>query len=838
MHQFSLKQVFEKLKSRESGLTDLEAQNRQKKYGLNEIKKEKNFSVWLVFVRQFENLMTWLLLSAMAFSFFLGEYLDFAVIGLISVFNILLGFIQEYRAGKIALSLANFIEPKAVVLRNNQKKLISVKELTIGDIVFLESGNIVPADCYLIKAHDLQMNESSLTGESLPVIKVVGNLSEETIVAERKNILYCSTVVVSGVASAMIFQIGKNTEIGKIVKNGQAEKRKIMPLERKIKKLGGQLAGLVFVFIAVIFVVGLFSGVSFLKMLYTAISLAVAAVPEGLPSVVTLTLAIGAVKLMKSGLLVKKLSAVETLGETTVIASDKTGTITENRLTVEKVWAINKEFSNKDFQTKNLLLLKKAAQLCNNAWRNDWNYFGDPLEIALLKFSDEKNSSYKRISEIPFSSEKKLMSVIAQKDDQEETFSKGAPEIIWQNCQYIFSDGQIKEKTLEMNLRFAEILRDWAEQSLRMIAFSTTTGRQNIFLGLVGLLDPPRQSSALAVSQSAVAGVDFFMLTGDYEATAMAIAKKVNITGRILNGQQLEKMTERELEAEINKGARIFARILPKHKAKILDILQSRGEIVAMTGDGVNDVPALRAANLGVTFKEGSDFAKSSSEAIITDGGLSSIVEAIGIGRQIFNNIRKFLLFLLSGNLAELLLVFGGIIFDVGTLLLPVQILWINLITDGLPALALGLEPVNMDVMKRPPNRPDERILTKGNYAQILFFGCVMAGLSFIVFRMFSYDSVYAGTMAFNCLVFLQMVNVLNVRSVKSIFKNKFFRNKYLFGAVLISIIMQFTAVYSPLNKYLHLAPVKAKDWLIILAFGFLVLVIGEIYKKLFRKKI
>ncbi|MFA6536979.1 MAG: cation-transporting P-type ATPase [Patescibacteria group bacterium] len=835
-HSLNKNQVLGKLHARESGLTDIEVENRRSRYGFNEIKNKKEFSAWLILGRQFANLMIWLLFFAMGVSFYLGEFLDVGVIGAIIVLNILFGFFQEYRAGKIAIGLENFLEPSVTVLRDNQKKIILARELTTGDVVFLESGNIVPADCYILHSQNLQVDESRLTGESLGVTKKENILPEDTSLTERTNLLFASSVVLSGVAVVIVLAIGKEMEIGKILKTGREQGRKNIPLEQKIKKLGGQIALFVFLLTLLIFVVGLIFGLGFSKMFYVAISLAVAAVPEGLPSVVTLTLAIGSVKLMKKGLLIKRLSSVETLGETTIIASDKTGTLTENRMIVQKVFFANSEYNINNLQSADLQMVKKASALCNNAWFSNGQYFGDQMEVALLKFADFSIAGYSRISETPFSSETKMMSVVVRQNNNEEVFTKGAPEVVWEQCQNILKNGKIEKKTESDIEIFNKTLSIWTEQSLRVIALAQQEKNKNVFLGMIGFLDPPRQDSAVAINACREAGIDFFMLTGDHEATALAIAERVHISGRSLNGAKLSKMSDQQIEAEISRGAHIFARVLPEHKSKILDILQKRGEIVAMTGDGVNDVPALRKANLGVAVNDSVDFAKASAEAIITDGGLNSIVEAVSVGRQIFNNIRKFLLFLLSGNLAELLIVFLSVIFTAGLPLLPVQILWINLVTDGLPALALGVEPVGVGVMKRKPNRPDENLLTKSNYAQIFLFGSVMAILSFAVFAYYYFDRAYAMTMTFNCLVILQIFNLFNVRTSHPLVFKRLFHNKYLTGAIIITVILQLIIIYTPINKFLHLVPIAWQDWLVVLLCGLIVLLVGEVYKKILKK--
>jgi P-type Ca2+ transporter type 2C len=844
------KELFASLKSSDKGLTSSEAEKRLQKHGSNELKKEQGASPWKILVSQFNSFIVYILIGAFVVSLLLGEVLDASVIGAIIILNALLGFVQEYKAEKSIEALQKLATPTSVVLRNGQKKEINSQELVPGDVVFLEAGNTVPADCYLLEAIALQVDESHLTGESVPVNKKTTVQKSGLSLNDQVNMLFSSTTVTTGRALAIVTTTGMHSEIGKIAGIMQASEKEQTPLQKKLQKLGIKLGVLVLILCVFIFLAGYLVGQPWLEMLLVAISLAVAAIPEGLPAVVTISLAVGVQIMIRKNVLIRKLSAVETLGSTTVICTDKTGTLTRNEMTVQSIYANNHvikvtgkgydekgnfKVDGKSFDTKTVSKLIEAGVVCNDASKVDKFYMGDPTEIALLVLGKKADiyPDYSRVREIPFTSETKYMATWNQVGDDNTIFMKGAPEIVLGKCNRILINNKVRDLNQKDRDDIYGINEDFASGALRVLGFAySPSGEEKdlIFLGLMGMIDPPRADVKESIAQCKDAGIRVVMITGDHVLTAQAIGERIGITGEAITGVALDKLSQKEFNKKVN-DVNIYARVSPEHKVKILEAHKDKGQIVAMTGDGVNDAPAIKRADIGIAVNSSSDVTKQAADMILTDNHFKSIVSAIAEGRHIFNNIRKFVKFLLSCNLSELLTVFISVIIGLGSPLLAVQILWMNLVTDGLPALALSAEPMYKRVMKSPPRDPREPIMNRITLVEMFLVGFVMTTITIFLYTRYLDNPVYAGTVAFTTLVFLQLFYSFSVRSRLSIFKRSLFDNWKLLAAVGISATLQLLVLYTPLNVFMKTEPLLMKDLLIVVGSAFLVVVVVELFK-------
>ncbi|OYT32764.1 ATPase [Candidatus Woesearchaeota archaeon ex4484_78] len=866
-YQKELRQVFEDLKTNEQGLTTKEAQERLKIYGLNKIRKEKKTSALTIFLSQFSSPIIWILIVAMIISFIVKEMIDFYVIGAIVVINAFLGFVQEYRAEEAITKLMKLLSLKATVIRDGKVEEIDATELVPGDILALETGQKIPADARLIEITNLQMQEASLTGESLPVNKKICTYHKEVAVADRKNMVFSGTIVTKGHGKAVVTGTGMNTEIGKIATLIQETKPELTPLQKQLKKLGAFLGIAVILIALAVFGIGILGGNPWEAMLMAAIAIAVAAIPEGLPAVVTISLALGVQRMALRNALMRKLPSVETLGACSVICSDKTGTLTHNEMTVTKIY-VNREVISvggsgyepegsfsKD--PKKFKLLLKIGALNNNTKiikeNKTWKVIGDPTEAALIVSAKKANldieelkNKYQRIKEIEFTSERKMMTTIHKIKNEKIAFSKGAVEIILNKCNRILVNGRLERLTKAEKEKILEENETFAKQALRILGFAYKEfkgiyakgeiEKDMIFVGLQAMIDPPRKEVKDAIDKCKTAGIKVIMITGDYATTATAIAKELGITGKTITGIELDKI---ENLNEIVEKIGIYARVNPAHKLKIIKALQAKGHIVAMTGDGVNDAPALKKADLGIAMGiTGTDVAKEASDMVLADDNFTTIVNAVEEGRRIFDNIKKFVEYLLSSNMGEILTVFTAMLLRWPLPITALQILWINLATDGLPALALGIEPTEPNIMKRPPRKPTEHIVNKKRGILILIIGLIMMlGTLFIFDRYETKSIVYAQTAAFATLVMFQMFNVLNQRSEDiSLFKLGFFTNKKLLGAVLISVMLQVVIIFVPFfNKIFGTTPLKIIDIVWVLGISSTVLIFGEIVK-FFRK--
>ena len=876
-YQSTLKEVFSRLKRSKEGLTQEEAEIRLKEYGYNEIKGKHTIFPVKIFLSQFKNFIVIILIIAAVIAALipvvekgynninLWDMKDSIVISIILFLNAIFGFIQEYKAEKAIEALKKLASPKAKVIRNKKEYEIPARELVPGDIIILDEGDKISADARLIKTINLEVQESTLTGESMPVEKKIGVLKDKGL-AERSNMIFSGTIVTRGKALAVVVKTGMETEIGKIASLIQQTKEGPTPLQKKLSQLGKFIGILVLVISAIVFGVGVLSGIEILDMFIRAVSLAVAAVPEGLPAVVTISLAIAVQRMVKKNALVRKLHSVETLGSTNVICADKTGTLTHNKMTVTKLYANKKIISvggqgysreGKFSQNpKNFELLLQIGTLCNDSKVNfeKEEIIGDPTEAALIVSAakagidrEEIEKEHPRLEEIPFSSERKLMTTVHEIKGSRYAYTKGAPDIVLEKCNKVYENGKIKKLTKKDKESILKVNDNFAKDALRVLGFAfkkldkKLDEKDLVFVGLQAMIDPPREDAIQAIKAAKLAGIRVMMITGDQELTAKAIAKQLNITGNSITGQELK---DEEIENVIDDIS-IYSRVTPKQKMDIVEALQKKDKIVAMTGDGVNDAPALKKADIGIAVGSGTDVAKEASNMIITDDNFASIVNAIKEGRIIYDNIRKFVFYLLSSNMGEVLTIFLAILvagifgwYNNGILILPllaIHILWINLVTDGLPALALSIEPEEPGIMERKPRDKKERILSTSLFLRMFLIGLIMTLGTLFLFDKYSPDinPMKAQTVAFTTLMMFQMFNVINSRSHdKSIFKIGFFSNKYLIGAIAISIILHLSIIYTSFGaSVFETTFLSAIDWLYIIAVSSSVLIFGEIYK-------
>ncbi len=913
------KLVLENLKTDEkTGLDPEEVQRRLEQYGFNEL-KEAPKAGWLEkFLDQFRDTLVLILLVATVVSFLLWFYnpeeaaypYDSIIILLIVLANAVLGFIQESRAEKSLEALKKMAAPYAWVLRNGKRAHIPAREVVPGDILFLEAGDKVAADARLLQVSTLKVNESAFTGESIPVEKATQAIQEETVtVGDQKNMVFMGTAVTYGRGKAVVTATGMNTEIGKITHLLQQTPPEETPLQKNLDEVGKRLGGLILIICGIVFLTGLVTegahtlqGV--LGIFMFGLALAVAAIPEGLPAVITIALALGVQKMAEKNAIVRRLSAVETLGSTTVICSDKTGTLTRNEMTVRKIWVDGKilevtgegykprgefrwnqkSFSPQDPHLKRLLLI---AGLCNNARlvqrEEGWDIEGDPTEGALVVAAEkggwilaDLELRYPRLEEIPFSSERMRMITVHREEGREVAYLKGAPEVVLNLCNRIFMNGQVCELTPQQRQNILKINEEMAGSALRTLAmayrplpgdlrddrgnFSLNKVEQDfIFVGLMGMIDPPRREAIEAVARCKQAGMKPVMITGDHKLTAIAIAKELNIIqddkAQVITGKELEALSQQELN-ELAREVKVYARVSPQHKVRIVEALKSQGHIVAMTGDGVNDAPALKKADIGVAMgKVGTEVAKEAGDMILTDDNFATIVTAVEEGRAIFENIRKFISYLLSSNVGEVVSMFVGVMLShflgfihEGETFLPLtatQLLWVNLVTDGFPALALGVDPKSPDIMSRPPRNLQEQVISPWMWYRIFFIGTFI-GLAILIVLDAYYpgglwdfkpvaDPDYGRTMAFTTLVMFEMFNAFNFRSFhQSVFKVGVFKNLWLIGAVALSVGLQLLVIYMPvLQRAFHTVPLGAIDWVVVILVSSTVLIFMEITKLL-----
>lgn len=872
-YNYPVNKILDEFKTSSKGLSQQEAEKRLEKYGLNEIKEEKKISLFQIFFNQFKSPLIYILLFAIIITLAIGEYTDSVIISIIVVINAVLGFSQEYKAEKSIEALKKLTSLKATVVRDGTEKRILAKDLVPGDIIRLEEGEKIPADARLIEVISLETHESALTGESTPIAKEINAIKEKKPIAEQSNMIFSGTVITRGRGKAIVVRTGMRTEIGKIAEMMQSEKKEQTPLQLELAKFGKLLGIAIIVICIIVFLTGLLRGNEIVEMFVTAIALAVAAIPEGLPAVVTITLAMGVTRLVKKNALVRKLHSVETLGCTNVICTDKTGTLTKDEMTVKELFVNNnlikvtgQGYSRTgvflDSKPEDYELFLRISSLCNNATINHKQIFGDPTEIALLVcaakanlFRENLEQDFPRIHEFPFDSERKMMTTIHKNKGKEIVFVKGGPKQVIDNCSFYYDDGEIIRLTKSKKEEFLEKNREMASKALRVLAMAfrelpekTKYSTENIekdlvFVGFTGMMDPPRAEVKDAIELCRKAGIRVIMLTGDQRTTAKAVGIQIGLINKddkVITGMDIMELSDKEFD-NVVKETSIFARISPKDKIRIVDSLKKYGNVVAMTGDGVNDAPALKKADIGIAMGiTGTDVSKEASDMILLDDNFASIVNTIKEGRGIYDNIKKFVEYLLSSNLGEILVILVAMLIGMPLPLIAIYILWINLVTDGLPALALSVDPIEPGIMERKPRKKDSQIFSKNIILRMTAVGIIMCIGTLALFKLYDpvNNLVYAQTIAFSTLMMFQMFNVLNCRSERnSLFKIGIFSNKYLIGAIAISILLQVMVIHTPLAIFFKTTPLLLIDWVYVILMSSTVLIFGEIIK-LIRNKI
>ena len=877
----------------EKGLTNEEVKKRQEKYGLNQLKAAKKKSLLQRFADQFKDFSIIVLIIAAIVSGAVGiaegeGVTDTIIILLVVIVNAIIGVTQESKAEKSLEALQKLTDHASKVIRNGEVTVIPAKELVPGDIVVLDTGDYIPADLRIIEAINLKSQEASLTGESVPVEKTNKKIEDEEIgLGDRVNMLFSSSLVTYGRGKGIVVETGMTTEVGKIAGIINSTQKQETPLQQKLNKLGKTLGIAALSICIFIFIIGLIQGKEPIHMFMTAVSLAVAAIPEGLVAVSTIVLAIGVQKMVKRNAIVKRLPAVETLGSSTVICSDKTGTLTKNQMTVEKIFIkgeikdLNKIQENDINQDLEKLVF--ANMLCNDTKiSKDGTLTGDPTETALvdmalkLKFSQDIYNQMPRIDEVPFDSDRKLMTTVNEQNGKYIVFTKGGVDELLNKCNSYLFNGEIKQDLSNRVNTIKQKNEEMAKEALRVLACAykeldhkpTKEEMQNIengliFIGMVGMIDPPREEAKKAVEKCKTAGIKTVMITGDHKVTATAIAKKLGILendDEALTGQELEKMSDEELEKNVRHYS-VYARVSPEHKVRIVKAWQKNGEIVAMTGDGVNDSPALKTSDIGCAMGiVGTDVAKEAADVILTDDNFATIVSAVEEGRRIYDNILKVIQFLLSSNVGEIVVLFIATlctplfanwfgITDITHLeiLLPIHILWINLVTDSLPALALAFDPANSDIMNRKPNKPEKGVFTKGMTWRVIYQGIMIGLLTLAAFMIglattttpidgltLDESKIEVGqTMAFVTLALSELVHVFNVRNNKqSLFKTKVFNNSKLIWAVLGSAALMIIILAVPVLREIFSIPLlPTQNILELIGLIIAPLIIVEIFK-------
>mgnify|MGYP004534786925 CR=1 FL=1 len=849
--------------NREKGLTEEEVKNRLQKNGKNQLEDKKKEPIWIRFLKQFNDFMIIILILASLISAMVAkwqgshDYFDSIIIIGIVIFNAILGMIQESKAEKSLEELKKMSAPMAKVKREGKVCMVPSEDIVVGDLVLLEAGSLVPADCRVIKSANLQVEESALTGETLPVEKQVDVvLKENTALGDRVNMAYATTIVLKGSGEGIVTNTGMDTYVGKIAHMMMHHETPETPLQRKLGEVG-KILGLVCLFICFfIFIIGIFKKIPPIEMFMTSVGLAVAAIPEGLPAIVTIVLSIGVTKMARKNAIIRKLPAVETLGSSSVICSDKTGTLTQNKMQVMQVKGLQPD----DKIEEKILEL---GSMCTDSYvgkEGEKNVsYGDPTEIAILQKTKEqgktKEAFYEkmpRVGEIPFDSSRKLMTTIHQISKEKwRIITKGAPDVLIKRCQYGYQNGKIESKNKEMERKIKKQNETMATQALRVIGVSykdvnqlpekwdtDSVEKDLIFVGLIGMMDPPREGVKEAIYNCKRAGIKTVMITGDHVITAKAIAKKIGILEEhdlAITGEEMDTIPESSFEKQINKYA-VFARVSPEHKVKIVEAFQKTGAVVAMTGDGVNDAPALKKADIGVAMgKNGTDVAKNAADMVLADDNFVTIVEAVKEGRTIFTNIQKAIHFLIATNIGEIVAIFMGLLLGLKSPLLAIQLLWINLVTDSLPAIALGLEPAEKNVMKRKPVDKKKGIFADGLWGKILVEGMMIGFLTLIAFMLGNayYGLTVGRTMAFVVLGMAELVHCFNIKSDESILKTGIWENKYLIGAFLVGTLLQVGVVcVQPIADIFKLVPLNRIQWMYVLLLSFAPIAIVEAQKK------
>lgn len=845
------------------GLSNKEVIQLRKKYGLNEIQGKKSISPIYIFLEQFNDFIIWVLLVATGLSYALGEKADAITIIIIVIMNAILGFIQEFRTEKSLEALKKLSMPKAKVYRNGKHEIIDTREIVPGDIVIVESGDRIPADSYIVFESNLEVDESLLTGESVSVKKRSGNLKNIeniNIKEDKNNMVFMGTTVTSGKAELIVLNTGMKTEMGKIAGMLSDIKTEKSPLKEKLDSVGKILVYICFAICILVVVMGVIRGENIADMFLLGVSLAVAAIPEGLAAIVTISLAIGVSRMVKKNVLIRKLPSVETLGSVSVICTDKTGTLTENNMTLREIY-FNGNTYKYDIRKKNDEMFKKVITYCNEViideGTNIKDSIGNAVEKTLIeayyKSADEfikEKGKAKRLYDNPFNSDRKKMSVIVRENGKDVAYIKGATEKLIEGCTKIYENGNVVKLDEFKKRRIYNSLEEMSSRALRCIGLAyktenirkdTSIEKDMIFIGIAGIIDPPRKEVKDSIEKCKRAGINTIMVTGDHRKTAFAVGYEIGIAKSLdetMEGSEIDKLSDEELSIATNK-IKIFARVTPNHKLRIVEAVQRNGKVVAMTGDGVNDAPAIKKANIGISMGiSGTDVTKESSSMILLDDNFSSIVHAVEEGRNIYNNIRKFIRYLLSCNLGEVLTMFLASLFALKVPLLPIQILFVNLATDGLPAIALGLDGSVDDLMSKKPRDKKESIFADGLLEKILIRGTLIG-----VCTIFAYiASIYLNlsletsrTIALSTLVLSQLFHVFECKSENvSIININPFSNMYLVISALISLIMLLSSIYVPyLGGIFKTTPLSINEWGIVIFFSGIIAVLSSIFLSL-----
>ena len=819
----NIQEVLQAFHSSSEGLTTSSVEKAREEYGFNEL-PAKAKSMWKLFFSQFADTMVYILFGALAISTVapflesdsipsIGHFTDAFVILAILLLNAVLGFLQEFKAEQAIEQLQKLSSPHMRIRRDGVESIIPSREVVPGDIAIVEAGDRIAADGRILEHSHVRINESSLTGESLAVDKIADAITGENVsIADQDNMLFSGTLVTRGSAEFVVTATGAKTEIGTIAKLVSETEFPETPLQRRMAQMGKMLGIIVIVLCLVILGIGLYRDLHFTEILLIAVSLAVSAVPEGLPAVVTVCLAMGVRRMVKSNALVRRLESLETLGSVTVICSDKTGTITQNKMTVVDTWLC---------KGKNKELLAQIGASCNRAQLPD---IGDPTEIGLLQFAQELNASRLDITDeqVPFTSEGKYMQTL----HGDQVFLKGAPEKI-----VALADGS-HDDVLEANNTFAD-------KGLRVLACAVKEGDTVELIGLIAMQDPPRPTVKAAIAQSKQAGIRTIMITGDNLRTAKAIAESVGIEGKAMHGSEIDQLEPEQLMQTLEDTS-IFARVSPEHKLKILNALKEMGEIVAMSGDGVNDAPALKGAHVGIAMGNvGTEVAREASSIVLADDCFATIVAAVAEGRRIYDNIIKFVVFLLRTNFDELLFISTCMFLGMPLPYLALHILWINLMTDSLPALALGMEPAEPDVMKRPPRSPTQHLL-HGEFVRLAVAAVVGFGVSFALYSHLlrsGLELIEARSVTMTLAIMFELFMVISMRSSKPIWQVGLFSNKYMIGAIAVPFALQFVLLFTPLGKLFHLTAISQQQWLTVFGLSAAGFAFFELLKLLPTKK-
>lgn len=873
-YRLSVAEILQQLQTRQVGLTADEVAERQKRYGLNALETRSAIHPWRIFISQFKSFIIYILLFAVVFSLLIGEYVDTVIILVILLGNALIGFFQEMGAHRSLEALKKISTVQATVLRDGHKRVVPAQELVPGDIIQLEAGDRVPADARIIEAVRLKAEESALTGESVPVDKHAAVIEAEVPLGDRRNLLFSATSVATGNGLAVVVATGMQTELGKITLLIKEAETEMTPLQRRLDQFGKKLGYAIIAICVIVFALGFaresaagsLSLQSVVTFAFIAISLAVAAVPTALPAVVTIALSIGVKRLLQKKALVRNLSSVETLGSCDIICTDKTGTLTENQMTVRYGWTLDGETSLTGVGYAPIgtvtgtdgALLFRSGLLCNNAslYEEDggWNITGDPTEAALLTSAAKAGvkMEFVRRDELPFDSQRKLMSVSGMDRGEAFMYTKGAPDVVLACCTRILLGGVEVPLDAELKAKIEKQNGHYASQALRVLAFARKGlgapqdfHEQGLtFIGLQAMIDPPRPDVIESIRKTKLAGIRVIMITGDHGETARAIGREIGIEGAGLSGTEVERMDDESLRQALSNQTNIFSRVAPEHKQRIIDILQQMGHTVAMTGDGVNDAPALKKANIGVAVGSGTEVAKEAADFVLLDDSFTHIVNAIEEGRGIYDNIQKSIMLLLSGNLGEVLIIFLAVLFGMNLPLTAILLLWINMVTDGAPALAYSVDPYGRDIMLRPPKPRDEGILPMAKLRLLVILGSVGTAIALALFYRFGGASdlpeelMLAQTLVFNFVVLYEVVLIFVIRQG---YRVPFFANKWVWAAAGLSVALQAVLMYTPLAQIFKIVPLGwfALGWMFVGGVLFwAVALVYQVLEKVWRRPV